>query len=234
MQLETAIIGMTSSPDTDQLDAALAVARDKFLSVKKSGENKYAGFRYPTYTDMAQATFKALHSAGLVVKFGSGFITHPAYTGEVMVGRISHSKSKQWESSTVPKRYPIHKGQVQEDGQGLEIADAYAKKALVMEITGAWLEGDEPEVQQDQNRKAAAELIEDTAPKPEPKAKPGEFFNKIVGRMKTVRTLPAEVERLFRDAETLAESGDLTADEMARLTRQFGALRPKEPASANG
>jgi hypothetical protein len=105
-----------------------------------------------------------------------------------------------------------------------------------MEITGAWLEGDEPEVQQDQNRKAAAELIEDTAPKPEPKAKakPGEFFNKIVGRMKTVRTLPAELEKCFRDAESLAESGDLTADEMARLTRQFGALRPREVANANG
>jgi hypothetical protein len=33
-------------------------------------------------------------------------------------------------------------------------------------------------------------------------------------------------------AEGLAESGDLTADEMAKLRRQFGALLPKEVANA--
>jgi hypothetical protein len=93
MQLEHAIIGITSSAETSELDAALAGARDKFLSVKKSAENKFAGFRYPTFTDMTKATLSALHANGLVLKFASGFIAHPAYTGEVMVGRLVHHKS---------------------------------------------------------------------------------------------------------------------------------------------
>jgi hypothetical protein len=33
-------------------------------------------------------------------------------------------------------------------------------------------------------------------------------------------------------AEGLADTGDLTADEMAKLRRQFGALLPKEVANA--
>jgi hypothetical protein len=235
MQLENAIVGMTSSVETKDLDAALAVARSKFLSVKKSAENKFAGFRYPTFTDMANATYKALHDAGLVVKFGSGFMVHPAYTGEVMVGRIVHHASGQWESSTVPKRYPIHKGVVQEDGQGLEIADTYCKKALVMEITGAWLEGDEPEVQADQNQKAAEELIEEVTAKAPPvkKEQPkGDCFKKIENRMKVVRTIPNQLVAAFKEAEALTLAGDMTEAELIRLQKTFGALLPKEVANA--
>jgi hypothetical protein len=229
MNLDHSIVGVTSSPDTHELDAALSVARSKFLAVKKSANNKFAGFRYPTYADMAQATFKALHEAGVVLKFSSGFVTHPAYTGEVMVGKLSHPKSKQWEASTVPKRYPVnHKtGAIQEDGQGLETADAYCKKALVMELTGAWLEGDEPEVQQDQAKKEAESVMTEAGAPPAV-----DFFNKLNAKMKAVRSIPAELEKAFRDAESLAESGDLTADQFARLNRQFGALRKKEVAHA--
>lgn len=238
MQLENAIIGVTSSPDTKDLDAALATARGKFLPVRKSAENKFAGFKYPTFTDMVNATYKALHEAGLVVKFSSGFVTHPAYTGEVMVGRLSHPKSGQWESLTVPKRYPVHKGQIQEDGQGLEIADAYAKKALLMELTGAWLEGegDEPEVQQDHNRKAADELVSDMKEKvspPKPVAKPEEnLFKRLENKMKVVRSMPDQLAACFRDAERLALSGELTEAELIRLQKTFGALLPKGVANA--
>ena len=234
MQLEHSIVGVTSSPDTKELDAALAVARNKFLAVKKSAENKFAGFRYPTFTDMANATFKALHEAGLVVKFSSGFVHHPAYTGEVMVGRLVHHKSGQWESTTVPKRYPIHKGQVQEDGQALEIANAYAKKAIVMEVTGAWLEGDEPEVQADHNRKAADELIADVTERAPATAKssPADAFKRLETRMKVIRGVPAELKRSFEEAERLTLEGVLTEAQLIRLQKTFGALLPKEVANA--
>jgi hypothetical protein len=210
----------------------LAGARDKFLSVKKSAENKFAGFRYPTFTDMTKATLSALHANGLVLKFASGFIAHPAYTGEVMVGRLVHHKSKQWEATTIPKRYPIHKGVVQQDGQGLEIADTYAKKTLIMELTGAWLEGDEPEVEQDQGRKAAESMIEAVAEAPKPEAPSSDFYRRLETKMRMVKSVPAELEKCFVQAESLAQTGDLTADQLSKLTRQFGALRKKEVANA--
>lgn len=223
MNMDARLFGVTESPDTKDLVAALAKAQAEFKAVKKSGENTFAGFKYPTFSDMAVAVYPALNKHGLVLQFQEGSIDGR----EVLVGRLRHA-SGQWVASTCPVYFPSRKGEVQEDGQGLEVGNAYARKTILMQLTGAWLEGSEPEVEQDQTAKAVDEL---TTPA-QPKDKPEQHFNKLAARLKSVRSIPAEVEKVFVAAEELAQSGDLTADELARLTRTFGALRPKGGANA--
>lgn len=225
MEMDHRVVGVSESPDTKQLAEALAKAQAEFKPVRKSAENKFAGFRYPTYGDMAQATYPALSKHGLAVQFQQGF-----WGGrEVLIGRLRH-KTGEWVSSAAPLHYPTRKGgEAQIDGQGLEVANAYAKKALIMQLTGAWLEGDEPEVAQDQVAKEVREIGEagskPAAPKPTGE---GNYFKTLEARMKAVRQMPEKLEQYFRDAEKLAEEGDLTADHLARLNRQFGALRPRK------
>lgn len=226
MNLDHSIVGVTESPETKALMAALVQAQKEFKPVKKSAENKFAGFRYPTYGDMAAATYPALNKHGLVMQFQEGCIGGR----EVLVGRLRH-KDGEWIASMVPIHYPTKKGgEVQEDGQGLEVGNAYARKTLLMQLTGAWLEGDEPEVSQDQVKKEVESVVAEAGAQPSPSS--ADYFNKINARMKAVRSIPAELEKCFEQAESLAESGDLTADQLARLTRQFGALRKKEASHA--
>lgn len=219
MDMDSRLFGVTESPDTKDLVTALAKAQQEFKPVRKSGENKFAGFRYPTFSDMAVATYPALNKHGLVMQWQEGSLGGR----EVLVGRLRHTTG-QWVASTCPVYFPVRKGEVQEDGQGLEIGNAYARKTILLQLTGAWLEGDEPEVEQDQAAKAVDELTTPAQPA-EPKAN---HLAKLSARLKAVRSIPAEVEKVFASAEELAQSGDLTADEMARLTRTFGALRPKK------
>lgn len=227
MDMDSRLFGVTESPDTKDLVAALAKAQQEFKPIKKSGENSFAGFRYPTFSDMAVATYPALNKHGLVMQWQEGSIGGR----EVLVGRLRHS-SGQWVASTCPVYFPVRKGEVQEDGQGLEIGNAYARKTILLQLTGAWLEGSEPEVEQDQTNKAVDELT--TAPAPESTEPKPQHFSKLAARLKAVRSIPAEVEKTFVEAEALAQSGELTADELARLTRTFGALRRKGVTNAHG
>jgi hypothetical protein len=229
MELDNYIRGVTSSPEIKQLVEARLKAQAKFKPAKKSGRNEFNRFDYSTYADLVDATLPALVENG----FGlPSFQTGLHASGEwVMVGKLMH-KSGEWISCMSPLRDQIEKtGAVRMDNHSFESAITYAQKNLMRCLLGIWSVGAE---EAEQQTEMESQVNQESAPKVEPKAKPGELFNKIVGRMKTVRTLPAELEKCFRDAESLAESGDLTADEMSRLTRQFGALRPKEVASANG
>lgn len=224
MDMDHRVVGVSESPETKQLVAALSKAQREFKPVKKSAENKFAGFKYPTYADMATATYPGLNKHGLILQFQEGSIGGR----EVLIGRLRHD-SGEWTASTCPIHYPTRKGgEVQEDGQGLEVGNAYARKTLLMQLTGAWLEGDEPEIQQDQVAKEVKEIGEAGAKPAAAKPTDGNYFKTLESRMKAVRTIPEKLEQYFRDAEKLAEEGDLTADHLARLNRQFGALRPKQ------
>jgi hypothetical protein len=221
MHMDNAIVGVCESAETKELVAALAKAQAEYKPVRKSATNNFAGFRYPTFGDMAAATYPALNKHGLVMQFQEGV----RGGREVLVGRLRHSTG-QWIASTCPIHYPVKKGgEVQEDGQGLEIGTAYARKTLLMELTGAWLEGDEPEVAGDHATKASAEIVEKVAAKA---AAPVDEFKKIENRMKVVRTIPQELAAAFAEAERLTLAGSLSEEQLVSLQKKFGALLPKK------
>jgi hypothetical protein len=226
MELDNYIRGVTSSPEVKQLLAARCKAQAKFKPADKTGHNQYGRFDYATYTDLVNATLTPLIENGLglpVCQIGKDA------TGEwVMVGKIMHTTGE-WMSTMCPLRDQIDKnGARREDCQSFEAAVTYGQKTVYRVLLGVWFkEGDEGmEQAEEMVSQVNAEVAKAKAPAPA-KAEQG-YYERLSSKLKAVRSMPAEVEKLFSQAESLAESGDLTTDEMARLTKTFGALRPKK------
>ena len=194
------------------LIAALVKAQAEFKAVKKSCENKFAGFRYPSYSDMAAATYPALNK--------HGFFVHYEQDGDDLTGYLRHADTGQSLASTAPLLYPTDRktGQPQRDGQGLEIALAYAKKILVMELTGAWLEGSEPEVEQDQGKKNAEAAVAE-----EPKKRKGKpaLIDQIRTALLLVKASPVALKEKLAKAEQYAIEGRITEEELIALQEEF-------------
>ena len=195
------------------LIAALVKAQAEFKAVKKSCENKFAGFRYPSYADMAAATYPALNKHGVFV--------HYHQDGDDLTGYLLHADTGQSLDSTAPLLYPIDRktGQQQRDGQGLETALAYSKKVLLMELTGAWLEGSEPEVEQDQGKKNAEAAVAEE-PKRQRKGKPA-LIEQIRTALLLVKASPAALKEKLAKAEQYAIEGRITEEELIALQEEF-------------
>jgi len=194
------------------LIAALVKAQAEFKPVRKSCENKFAGFFYPSYADMAAAIYPALNKHGVFV--------HYQQDGDDLTGFLLHADTGQSLASTAPLLYPIDRktGQPQRDGQGLEIALAYSKKALIMELTGAWLEGSEPEVEQDQGKKNAEAAVAE-----EPKKRKGKpaLIDQIRTALLLVKASPAALKEKLAKAEQYAIEGRITEEELIALQKEF-------------
>lgn len=224
MELDNYVRGVTSSADIAKLIEARAMAQAEFKPIKKTGHNKFAGFDYSTYGDICEAILPALCKHG----FGTPlFQTGVLATGEwVMVGRLAH-KTGQWVSCMVPMRDAIDKnGNRREDNQSFESASTYAKKQLILQLAGGWSAGEEEAEQAEEMvSQVNAEAAKAKAP---PKPQGPSYYERLKSKMATVVKMPAEIEKLFGNAESLLESGDLSQEEMTRLTKQFGSIRPKK------
>jgi hypothetical protein len=220
------LVGVTSSPETKDLTAAKIKAQGTYKAVKKSAHNAFKGFWYPTYKDMTDAILPSLLANGIACPvYQQGYIPE---LGWVLIGTLKHVDG-QFETTMVPLRDPVDnkQGRVDESMQGLEGTVTYARKIAFMELTGGWLEGDEPEVKEDQVNDAVRELMAPAGEQPA-KVPTIESAKRLDSAMKACRSMPKEVERLFIDAENMAQAGDITAEQLARLTKVYGALRPKK------
>jgi hypothetical protein len=122
-------------------------------------------------------------------------------------------------------------GNRREDNQSLEAASTYTKKQLFLQLAGGWSVGAEDlEQQEEAVSQVNAEVAKEKTPAPKPPS--NDLFKRVESKLKTLTKLPAEFVKVWGQAEGLAETGDLTADEMAKLRRQFNALIPKEVADA--
>jgi hypothetical protein len=223
MELDNYIRGVTSSPDTKQLVTALAKAQMEYKPIKKTGRNEYGKFDYSTLGDICVALLPALNKHGFPMPlFQTGYMG----TELVMVGRLMHNTGE-WLSCVLPMRDMIDKnGNRREDNQSLEAASTYTKKQLFLQLAGGWSVGAEDlEQAEEAHSQVNAEVAKEKAP---PAPVKSDLFKRVESKLKTLTKLPAELAKVMGQAEGLAESGDLTADEMAKLRRQFGALLPKE------
>ena len=220
MELDNYIHGVTSSADTDQLDMAGINAMKEYKPVAQSGENKFAKFRYETQTDIMAATVPALLNNGLSICFSPGF--HAA-AGEVMVGRISHPKSKQWISAVVPLIYPHNPktGEVQHDGQGAETADTYARKRLLRSLTACWVEGAEVVTEQEHDRKMAADAHAEHDSKKKKKSNGAPLIEKIRTAMLMLKGSPEALKEKLAKAEQCCVDGLITEEQLKELQKEF-------------
>jgi hypothetical protein len=229
MEIDNYIRGVTSSPEVKQLVTALALAQMEYKPIKKTGRNEYGKFDYSTLGDICVALLPSLNKHGFPMPlFQTGYMG-----GElVMVGKLVH-KTGEWVSCVLPMRDMIDKnGNRREDNQSLEAASTYTKKQLFLQLAGGWSVGAEDlEQAEEAHSQVNAEVAKEKEPPAPAKAttaKAQDFFKRLETRMKMVRSVPGELVKCFQQAESLIASGDLTADQMAKLTRQFGALLPKK------
>ena len=217
MELDNYIHGVTSSVDTDQLDAAMISAMKEYKAVTQSGENKFGKFRYETQTDIMAATVPAMLNNGLRVHFSPGLHA----TGEVMVGRISHPKSKQWISAVVPLIYPSNPktGTEQRDGQGAETADTYARKRLLRSLTACWVEGAEVVTEQEHDRKMAADAHAEHDGKKKSGGAP--LIEKIRTAMLMVKASPEALAEKLAKAEQCCIDGLISEEQLTALQKEF-------------
>jgi len=227
MELDNYIRGVTSSPEIKQLVTALAEAQKEYKPIKKTGRNEFARFDYSTLGDICTALLPALNKHGFPMPlFQTGYMG-----GElVMVGRLVH-KTGEWVSCILPMRDMIDKnGNRRQDNQSLEAASTYTKKQLFLQLAGGWSVGAEDiEQREEAVSQINAEIAKEKAPPAPAKA---DLFKRVEAKCKALTKLPAELAKVMAQAEELVETGDLTADEMAKLRRQFGAILPKEVAGA--
>jgi hypothetical protein len=223
MEIDNYIRGVTSSPETKQLVTALAKAQMEYKPIRKTGRNEYGKFDYSTLGDICVALLPALNKHGFPMPlFQTGYMG----TELVMVGRLVHNTGE-WVSCVLPMRDMIDKnGNRREDNQSLEAASTYTKKQLFLQLAGGWSVGAEDlEQAEEAHSQVNAEVAKEKTP---PAPAKSDLFKRVESKLKTLTKLPAELAKVMGQAEGLAESGDLSADEMAKLRRQFGALLPKE------
>jgi hypothetical protein len=206
----------------------LANAQKEYKPIKKTGRNEYGKFDYATLGDICTALLPALNKHGFPMPL---FQTGYTASGElVMVGKLVHNTGE-WVSCVLPMRDQIDKnGNRREDNQSLEAASTYTKKQLFLQLAGGWTAGPEDlEQAEEAVSQVNAEVAKEKTPPPAPKS---DLFKRVESKCKTLVKLPQELAKVMAQAEGLADTGDLTADEMAKLRRQFGALLPKEVANA--
>jgi hypothetical protein len=224
MELDSYTQGCTSSPDTSELDKAMIAAMKEFTAVQQSGENKFARFKYETYTDLINATMPHLLKAGVRIAF---FLCNRKGR-ESMVGKLKHPASGQWESSQVDLIYPVNAktGEVQRDGQGAETADTYARKRLLRNLTACWVAGLEVEVERVHDEKNVQQMVDEADAKRKPKAKAKKdagapLVERIRTALQMVKGSPAAMKEKLAKAEQCCINGEITEEQLVALQNEF-------------
>lgn len=146
MQLDASLVGVSSSQQTGELYKALVKAQRGYKPIKRSGLNQAEGFRYATFADICEGTVPSLLEAGLAQPtFSMGF--DKTIGRWVLIGTLCHAESDQWVSAVCPLMIGFPEGS-RPGIQDLEIDNTYAKKILMGNLVGGWLEsevGGDPE-----------------------------------------------------------------------------------------
>jgi ERF superfamily len=216
MVIEHGLFGVSSSPETKQLVAALCLAQAQYKAIPKTGNNAFKGYRYSTYRDICETLLPALLKCGFPMPtFQVGMV---ASVGNCMLGTLRHS-SGEWISSVMPLRDQIDKaGERVEDNQSLEAANTYAKKMLFLGLAGGWSMGDEPHEEGDKKEEKPPAIDAVAKRLMEVKARGGaSLFERAKTKLEAVIKVDSEVLKVMAGAQSLKVSGEMTAAEFAAL-----------------
>jgi hypothetical protein len=139
-------VGPSSSPETKQFTEALIEAQANFKTIAKSADNPAFRSKYATFEGASEALRPILTAAGFAMP-----TYHTGWYGQDMgwccLGVLRH-KSGEWSSSLSPlinlpgERKDFKTGEIRvspPNMQGFGSAKTYAKRQLLLELTGAWV-----------------------------------------------------------------------------------------------
>jgi hypothetical protein len=146
MNYHTNGIGPSSSPETKQHTAALRSAQAQFKTIAKTADNPAFRSKYATFEGASETLLPFLTGAGFAMP-----TYHTGYYGPEMgwccLGVLKH-ESGEWTSSLVPLLNPPQEKKDFKTGeiktlppnmQGFGGATTYAKRQLLLQLTGAWV-----------------------------------------------------------------------------------------------
>lgn len=134
MTYDNNILGPSSSPETDQITAALALAHAESHHVALDAANPHFKSRFSSYATCCDTLRGPLTKNGIALPDFRPGLTNGNW---IVVGTLRH-KSGQWISGIAPLLNP--KG----DMQGFGAAMTYAKRTLLMALAGGFSgEGDD-------------------------------------------------------------------------------------------
>lgn len=138
--IDHSLFGVTSSTETADLTAALALAQAEYPPIAKTGENKFGKYFYLTYAGICEALRGPLTKHGLALPQ----IGLTQRSGEWFAVGILRHKSGQFLTSMCPLYLGKEKdGTPKADMQSLGSAYTYAKKYLLLGLVGGWAEEDD-------------------------------------------------------------------------------------------
>lgn len=122
------ILGPGSSPETDKLTAALCKAQSEYIAVKLDSSNPHFKSRFASYQQCCESLRGPLTKNGIALPdFRPGYVE-----GQwILVGTLRHSTG-QWIQGIAPLVNP------KSDMQGFGAAVTYAKRTLLMALTGGF------------------------------------------------------------------------------------------------
>jgi hypothetical protein len=140
MIVDHGLPGLTTSPDTAKLVAALVKAQEQFPAVEKGGNNTFGKYKYMRYSDICEALRGPLNAEGFILPQ----VCLTRVGGEwIAVGTLRHN-SGEFVTSLCPVFLGTDKeGNIRLDMQSLGSAYTYAKKYLLLGLVGAWAEDDD-------------------------------------------------------------------------------------------
>jgi len=146
MNYHNAGIGPSSSPEVAQFTEALIEAQSNFKTIAKNADNPAFRSKYATFEGASEALRPILTAAGFAMP-----TYHTGWYGPEMgwccLGVLRH-KSGEWTSSLLPlinlptERKDFKTGEIKvspPNMQGMGSAKTYAKRQLLLELTGAWV-----------------------------------------------------------------------------------------------
>lgn len=222
MKMFDSQFGETSSPETKQLTAALAKAQAEFPSIALDADNSHLRTKYATYQQCAAALRGPLTKHGFALPQFS-----PCYhetLSWVCVGVLRHS-SGEFVTGCVPLLYGDGK---QPQMQLFAAALTYAKRQLLLALTGAWVgEVDDDGEADRQTQQAVQSALTVEQQKQQASDK---LEAMAIERLKTLKTRDERAAFALRTGEHLAAKRltQAAADRIAALIAERNADAPSD------
>jgi hypothetical protein len=218
MVIDHAFPGITSSPNTELLVAALCKAQAEYPAIEKGGNNTFGKYKYMRYSDICEALREPLLKHGLPLPQ----IKLAFFAGQwVVVGTLSHI-SGQFVTSLCPLYLGFDKeGAPRQDMQSLGSAVTYAKKYLLLGLVGGWAEDD------DDAQKTKAAPARSSAPRAVKTMEIEAKARKAIDAAKDTKAIESVLNLVkLRISERVAEPSLLT-----RMQEYAAGKKEKEVAS---
>lgn len=213
MKMFDAQFGETSSPETKQLTAALAKAQAEFPSISLDADNSHLRTKYATYQQCAAALRGPLTKHGFALpQFSPCF--HETLSW-VCLGVLRHS-SGEFVTGCVPLLFGEGK---QPQMQMFGAALTYAKRQLLLSLTGAWVgEVDDDGESERETQQAVQSALTDAQRK---QAASDKLEALAIEQLNTLTTREARAKFVARTAEHLSAKRltQAAADRIAALVR---------------